>query len=138
MLNQVRAKYLVVGGLALNLHGVLRATKDIDLLIPRDIKNTDKILTALEGLTFGVSRELSAEEVSQKPITIVGDNPRVDLLTIAHKVKFEEAKKTALSAQIQKIKVPYVDYATLVKTKQTGRTQDKADLELLAKIKGRK
>ncbi len=135
LLNQEGAKYLVIGGLALNLHGIIRATKDIDLLIPKDIKNTEKILKALEGLTYGISKELDAEQVSKNPFTIIGDNPRVDLLTVAYRVKYEEAEKTALKAHIQKVRIPYVDHNTLVKTKKTGRLQDQADLELLEKIK---
>lgn len=138
LLNQEGAKYLVIGGLALNLHGIIQATKDVDLLIPKDIKNTKKILKALERLSFGIAKELEAEEVIQKPFTIIGDNPRVDLVTVAAKVKYEDAKKTALQTKIKKIKIPYLDYETLIKTKSTGRLKDKADVEILKKLGKRK
>ena len=134
LLNKQRAKYLVVGGLACNLHGLIRATKDIDVLIPKDEKNTEKILAALGELPFGVAKELDIKEVSEKPMTIVGDIPRVDLLTVANTVKYEQAEKTALQARISHVLIPYVDYPTLVKTKQTDRLQDKADLEQLEKL----
>jgi len=137
LLNENNVKYLIVGGMALNLHGVIRATKDIDVLIPRDRKNTEKALKALSGLFFGVASELDAETVSQKPITIIGDIPRVDLLTVANKVRYEQAQKTALRTKINKVTVPYVDYATFIKTKQIDRLQDKADLEVLKQIKGK-
>jgi hypothetical protein len=135
LLNSQKAKYLVIGGLACNLHGLIRATKDIDLLIPKDEKNTELVLKALSQLTFGIARELDAKEVTNKPFTIVGDIPRVDLVTVANKIKYEKALPSSLKARISTISIPYVDYETLKKTKATGRLQDQADLEQLRKIK---
>lgn len=43
-------RYVVVGGLALNLHGVERATMDIDLAISLDEANLGRAVTALSGL----------------------------------------------------------------------------------------
>ncbi|HCU25362.1 MAG TPA: hypothetical protein DF383_10105, partial [Deltaproteobacteria bacterium] len=63
LLNEQGAEYLVVGGFACNLHGLIRATRDIDLLIPRDVANTEKVLAALRDLTFGFAGELDAEEI---------------------------------------------------------------------------
>lgn len=135
LLNKRGAKYLIIGGFALSLHGFIRATKDIDLLIPQDVTNTQTILEALkEGLVFGIAAEMDAEEVTHKPITIIGDTPRVDLLTVASRVKYQEAKGGALETRVDGVRIPYVDLKTLVKTKQTGRLQDKADIERLKKI----
>lgn len=134
LLNKERAKYLVIGAHALTLHGIVRATTDVDILIPKDMKNTEKILKALEGLGFGISKELDADEVSKKPWTIIGDIPRVDLLTVACRVKYEDAFLTALKTKIDGVNVPYVDYQTLVRTKQTDRLQDKADIQRLKEI----
>lgn len=135
LLNDEGARYLVVGGIACNLHGLIRATKDIDILIPRDVANTEKVLHALGHLTFGISRELEAETVTKKPFTIIGDTPRVDILTVAKRTRYEDATKTALKTTIDNIAIPYVDYETLKRTKDTDRLQDKADMERLAEIK---
>ncbi|MDL1871490.1 hypothetical protein FBR05_04730 [Deltaproteobacteria bacterium PRO3] len=132
LLNRKRAKYLLIGGWACNLHGLIRGTKDIDLLIPRDVANTKKILDALGGLTWGIARELDAEEVARKPFTIVGDTPRVDLLTQGGgRVRYEDAAPTALKVVIDGVRVPYVDVETLIRTKSTDRLQDKVDIERL-------
>lgn len=134
LLNREHARYIVIGAMALALHGLIRATRDVDLLIPKNVENTRKILKALENLFFGMSGELDAEEVSRKPWTIIGDIPRVDLLTVAAKIKYEEAAKTALQTVIEGVRIPYVDSKTLIKTKNTDRLQDKADVERLMKI----
>lgn len=132
LLNRKRAKYLLIGGWACNLHGLIRGTKDIDLLIPKDVANTEKILSALANLPWGIARELNAEEVVRKPFTIIGDLPRVDLLTQGGgRVRYEDAEPTALKALIDGVRLPYVDVETLIRTKRTDRLQDRADVERL-------
>ena len=43
------------------LHGRMRATKDIDVLVPRDVDNMRQLLAALEALPMGLTRELIAK-----------------------------------------------------------------------------
>ena len=50
LLNRRRARYLVAGGVAANLHGSVRATRDVDILVPKDRANTERILKALAEL----------------------------------------------------------------------------------------
>ena len=44
LLNRRRARYLITGGVAANLHGSVRATKDVNLLIPKDAANARRLL----------------------------------------------------------------------------------------------
>lgn len=131
LLNRHRARYLVAGGVAANLHGSVRATRDVDLLIPRDVPNARRVLTALAALTWGIARELDAEDVVRKPFTIVGDDPRVDLLTVAATVTFEAAWPRRRVRRIEGTRVPYLSLDDLLRSKQTGRPSDEADLEVL-------
>lgn len=135
LLNEAKVRYVVVGGFALALHGVVRATKDIDVLIEPTLANARRALRALEGLSFGIARELDPAEVIAKPITIVGDDPRVDLLTIAWSVRYADAAPRMLTARIDDVDIPYADLDTLIQTKQTGRLQDRADAETLEELK---
>lgn len=41
-LEEHKVRYLLVGGLAMNLHGVPRMTMDIDLVIALDTKNLER------------------------------------------------------------------------------------------------
>jgi len=135
LLNDAGVKYLIVGGFALALHGLVRATKDIDILIEPSVDNVARALKALEGLRWGVSRELDPSDVATKPITIIGDDPRVDLLTLAWSVRYADAAPTVLKVDIEGVPVPYADLDTLIRTKQTGRFQDRADVESLEQVK---
>ncbi len=131
LLNAHRARYLVAGGVAANLHGSVRATAGIDLLIPRDVANASRVLAALGKLTWGIARELRPEDVVAKPFTIVGDDPRVDLLTVAASVKFDEAWPRRAVRRIEGVRIPYLGLRDLIRSKQTGRPSDEADLEVL-------
>ncbi len=135
LLNDAGVKYVIVGGFAVALHGVVRATKDIDVLIEPTLKNARRALKALEGLTWGISRELDPADVVAKPITIIGDDPRVDLLTLAWSVRYADAAPKATKVDIDGVEVPFADLDTLIRTKQTDRYQDKADVESLEQVR---
>ena len=121
--------------MAANLHGSVRATKDVDLLIPRDVANAQRVLDALGKLPIGISRELDAEQVASRPFTIVGDMPRVDLLTVACTVTFEQAWPNRVVRRIDGVRVPYLGRTDLIRSKQTGRPSDLADIEVLSVLK---
>ncbi len=131
LLNAHSVRYILAGGVAANLHGSVRATKDVDVLIPKDLDNTKRLLDALSELPYAVARELDAAQVVEKPITIVGDDPRVDVLTVAWTVDYEQAERTRELRTILGVPVPYLSRADLIQSKQTGRPSDLADIEAL-------
>ena len=133
LLNRRRVRYLIAGGIAANLHGSVRATKDVDVLVPREAANMQRLLDALAALPYGIAGELDAEAMARKPVTIVGDDPRVDVLTVAWSVTFEQAWPKRLVRRIRGVRVPYLSRQDLIRSKQTGRAQDRADLEMLEK-----
>lgn len=49
-LEQARVRYVVAGGFAVNLHGFLRFTKDLDLLIDLDPSNATQAMQVLASL----------------------------------------------------------------------------------------
>jgi predicted nucleotidyltransferase len=131
LLNEAGVKYVIVGGHAVAYHGVVRATKDIDVLIEPTVENASRALRALEGLTWGIARELDPAEIASNPLTVIGDDPRVDLLTLAWSVRYADAAPRAVRDEIDGVEVPFADLETLIQSKQTGRLQDQADVESL-------
>jgi hypothetical protein len=134
LLNRHRVRYLLAGGVAANLHGSVRATRDVDILVPKDRPNMERLLTALAELPYGIAQELSADEVLRKPVTIVGDDPRVDILTVAWTVSYEKAVRTRRVRIIEGVRIPYLALDQLVESKRTGRAQDLADIETLRRL----
>jgi hypothetical protein len=61
-LNAAGVRYLIVGGLAVNAHGYLRATVDLDLVIQLRRDNVLDGLKTLEGLGYAPRIPVSAEQ----------------------------------------------------------------------------
>jgi hypothetical protein len=93
----------------------------------------ERLVRALGELPYRVARELDPDVLVNKLITIVGDDPRVDVLTIAWTVTFDQAYPNRIVRRIQGTRVPYLALTDLVASKQTGRPSDLADIETLTK-----
>ena len=93
------------------------------------------MLAALGDLGFGLAGECLAEEVASKPVTTIGDLPRVDILTVAWTVRFPEAVEQATTFELEDVPIPTASIEHLIASKRTGRLQDAADIELLEEIR---
>jgi len=136
-LNRAKSRYLVIGGIACILHGYARATDDIDILIERTEENADRVLKALAALGYGFAREWTATEILKRQITIIGDDPRVDIFTVAWSVKYEQAASRSDTVNVAGVRIPLIGIDDLIATKRTGRLQDAADIEVLEEIRRR-
>jgi hypothetical protein len=58
-LHAAGVEHVLIGGLAVNAHGVIRATKDVDICPNPDIANLKRLATLLEDLSV---RQLGVEE----------------------------------------------------------------------------
>ena len=135
LLNQHRARYVLIGASALQLWGTTRATRDIDILIEATPENARHVLEALEHFGFGFAKEWLAEEVARKPVTVIGDSPRVDIFTLAWSVRYPEAARDAATFAVEGVDIPTASIDHLIASKRTGRLQDAADIEVLEEIK---
>jgi predicted nucleotidyltransferase len=134
-LNVAGARYLVIGGIACILHGYVRATTDIDVLIERTPDNAERVLAGLAETEYGFAREWSSAQLLVRPITVVGDDPGVDIFTTAWTVNYEDVIGRGKSALVEGVTIPFIGLDDLIATKRTGRLQDAADIEMLEEIK---
>jgi len=139
-LQSAGARFLVVGAHAMAVHGVPRATGDLDIWIERDPANADRVWRAL-GL-FGAPAEalgVSRLDLEKPNIVIqIGLPPRrIDLLTDITGVAFSEAWENRVTHAIGEVGVPFLGRAMLLRNKRaTGRLKDLADLESLGESTG--
>ena len=136
-LNRAKARYLVIGGIACILHGYARATDDIDILIERTEENADRVLKALATLGYGFARAWTATEILKRQITVIGDDPRVDIFTVAWSIKYAQAAPRSDTVAVAGVRIPLIGIDDLIATKRTGRLQDAADIEVLEEIRRR-
>lgn len=140
-LNNNGVDYIVVGGIALLLHGVVRATEDIDIFIKPTADNIVKTKKALKSIW----NDNAIEEISETDL--LGDYPAlrygppddsisVDILTrLGDAITFNDLKFEII--EIEGIKANVATIKTLINMKKnTVRLQDKADVEALRNLYG--
>ncbi len=128
-------RFLVVGAYALAVHGVPRATGDIDVWLEPEPENAERAWRALQ--TFGAP--VAALGLSQadlrKPDRViqVGLPPRrIDLLTGISGVGFAAAWETRVVHEVDGLPLPFLDREALLQNKRaTGRAKDLLDAETL-------
>ena len=134
-LDGARADYVVVGAYALAVHGIPRATGDIDILVRPAADNAARVHAAL--LRFGAPLAAHGIEAAafETPDVVyqLGLPPRrIDLLTSISGVAFEEAIGTAVVLEIAGLRVPFLGREALLRNKRAaGRDKDLLDVKLL-------
>jgi len=134
-LNEQRARYVVVGSRALQLWGSSRATRDVDILIEPMTANAARVVSALSKLGYGDGGDWLAKEILANKATIIGDNPKLDILTVAWTVHFRDAHAGATTFTLEGVDIPTMSLEHLIVSKRTGRLQDAADIEVLEEIR---
>lgn len=134
-LNSEEARYIVVGASAMQLWGTTRATRDIDILIDPTEENAARVLSALSQLGFGMASDYMPRDVISRVVTMIGDIPNVDILTRAWNVLWSEASPRATSFEVEGVLIPTASLEDLIASKQTGRLQDDADIEVLEEMR---
>jgi hypothetical protein len=136
-LSDENVKYLLIGAYALAAHGYPRATMDIDIWVMPSSQNADAVMRALRR--FGAPLHHLTKKDLQMDGTIfqIGVAPRrIDILTTASGLRFEEAFSRSLSVNIEGIQVHIPSRDDLIRNKRaSGRTKDLADAEALESLK---
>lgn len=146
-LNKAKVKYLVVGGVAVNLHGYVRFTGDLDLLLTLDkenLSNMDKVMKKLkysERLPVPVSALNNKEQVKkwlkEKNLKAYTFNPpknnllQIDII-IEDSLKFNSFNNRKTTKTIGGLKIPIVSIADIIKMKKrANREKDILDLKVI-------
>ncbi|MEW5767678.1 MAG: DUF6036 family nucleotidyltransferase [bacterium] len=136
-LSDEKVKFLLVGAYALAAHGYPRATMDIDIWVMPSPQNADAVLRALRR--FGAPLHTLTKEDLQKDGIVfqIGVAPRrIDIITAASGLQFEETYGRSLSVNIEGIEVHIPSIDDLIRNKRAvGRTKDLADAEVLESLK---
>jgi hypothetical protein len=90
-LNSRGVKYVVIGGVGAILHGVPRATFDLDLLIEASPENAAKLLEAFLEARLGTADMITPSGLLTQEITVFNDRVRIDVQTSTPGLTFSEA-----------------------------------------------
>ena len=126
-LNRNGARYVLIGGYAMILHGAGRATMDIDFLVDDDPANVARVKMALAVLADNAAAEVADDDVRAYTVVRVADEVIVDLLGKACDVDYADAIRDAESHDLGDVPVRLASKPTLIRTKRTWRDRDAAD-----------
>ncbi len=146
-----KVKYLVVGGLSVNLYGVPRVTQDIDIVIAMDRENVLKITSLLKELGYVPRLPVNPDDLAN-PDKVVdwiengnlkafsfyhkNENYKVIDIVLVHPLDFEKSFKSRTVKRAKDIDIYLASIDDVVKMKEfSGRPQDLSDIEMLNKVR---
>jgi predicted nucleotidyltransferase len=151
-LNDAGIRYLVVGGVAVNLHGYRRFTADVDILLALDTENLEKMTKLMHSLGY-IERlpvqlkaltdpELVKKFLEEKGMTaytfLSNTKERIDIDILAAKsLEYAEYAKNSLQLDIEdSVKVPVIGLNDLIALKkEANRAKDMEDIKILLELK---
>jgi hypothetical protein len=123
---------MTIGGIAAILHGVPRATFDLDILIKATPENAQKLLDALLNAGFGTASLATAEQILTHEITISRDRVQLDVQTMTPGIKFEEVWERREIMQYKQQEFYILSRDDLIASKRAaGKPKDLEDVRLL-------
>lgn len=126
-------QFALVGGLACVLHGHVRATEDVDIVVDASAANIARLIDVLSDWEEGWGGTLTAEDFPIEPgaVRIVESFP-LDVFTEMSGLTWAEIREHVLWWRSPEFSVPYVDLPVLIATKRLSvRSKDQEDVRVL-------
>ncbi len=146
-LQQNNIRYAVAGGVALVLHGVVRFTADLDLIVDLEQENLGRFLQTMTGLGYRPRnpvktgdlldpsiRESWKREKGMVVFSFIDPSQPMTMIDvfIEEKIPFREVMQEIVRMEARGITIPVVSLKQLKRLKRVaGRPQDLADIEAL-------
>lgn len=130
-LNDAGVRYILIGGFAVILHGYVRGTKDIDLLVDPSENNVLKIKKALSSLPDNAISLIQNDEIEKYSVVRIADEFVIDLMEKACGIDYNTASKEIEFREIDGVKIPIPKKELLLRMKDTIRPSDKTDANFI-------
>jgi hypothetical protein len=136
-LNKSKIKYLVVGGIAVNLYGLIRLTRDLDLMIDISEENLAKFVHLMKALGYGTKLSVSEwqDKVAIAFRNAKDESKQIDIF-MKNPIDFGDAYKKRKIFKLGRTEVACVGFEDLLKMKEiAGRDRDLIDMGYLKKYR---
>ncbi len=143
-------KYLIVGGLAVNLYGVPRLTQDIDIIIATDKDNILRINRILKELGYVPRLPVNPDDMADKEklkewteernmkafsFRNKKEEYKVIDIVLVHPLDFGISYKHKVVKKAADVEIFLASVEDIIKMKEaSGREQDTSDIEMLRKV----
>lgn len=145
-----RVRYLIVGAVAINLHGVPRMTADLDLMVDMTESNLRSFVETVTGLGYRPRVPVRAEAILDATtrrewqetksmvmftwIHSARPYEEVDLF-LENPIDFETAYVHRKDLPVDDFTIPLARISDLITLKRlAGREQDRSDIEALSRL----
>jgi len=131
-----KVEYAVVGGVAVNAHGYVRATNDLDVFIRPTEDNARAAFNALLALGVPLEGLQPSDLLDEEDNLRFGpEDDHIDILASIGEMRFDQVWRNRIETEIEGVSVPFISKPDLIENKlQVGRLRDLADAEELALI----
>lgn len=135
-LNENDVEYVLVGGMAVILHGYVRGTGDMDIWVNKTKDNYKKLVKAFNQ--FGMPVFDMTEKAflgNEFDVWGIGVQPvRIEIMTAVKGLNFEETYKLSQFYDEEEIKIRFIHLNHLIEAKKAaGRFRDLDDIDQLTK-----
>jgi hypothetical protein len=134
--NERNVEYILVGGMAVILHGYVRTTGDMDVWVNRTKENYQKIAEAFSDFGMSLFDMTESNFLSDRfDVWSFGVSPvKIELLTTVKGLNFDEAFKNAQFYTEEGISIRFLHLNNLIQSKRaSGRHKDLDDIDQLDK-----
>ena len=138
LLNKHEVDYLLIGGVAVNLHGYHRSTGDFDVFIGSTTENKQKLVAAIEEFGYDPYeyQERAIDEITMFTLGERDGKGHIELTNRIAGITFEEAFQRVQIKEVEGIMVKFFHYDDLIRSKlAASRFKDLSDVENLREIK---
>ncbi len=117
-------EFLLIGGIAVALHGYPRATQDLDVWISRTEENAQRVVDAVRAFGFDLPTLRPDLFLARDRIVRMGEPPlRIELLGDIDGVEFADCARRAVTFAIGDAEIPVIALADLRRNKQPRRAR---------------
>ena len=150
-LNRAQVRYLVVEGVAVVLHGYLRTTADLDLIVQLEAENVLRAARALGELQYRprapvpaeafADREVREQWIREKGRAVFSPwspaHPTLEIdLFVTEPFEFDAVYSRALRVPLKRTEVTVIGLEDLIALKrQVGRPRDAEDIAALESLR---
>ncbi len=149
-IEKAKVRYLVVGGIAVNLHGIIRPTKDIDFVVYLEKQNLLRFLKLMTRLGYRPKVPVKATDfadpekrkdwIKNKNMIVFSFYHEKDLMKVIdvfvkHPLPFESMYKRRELVKVGRMNISVIGVRDLIKLKQkANRLQDISDIRALKQV----
>ena len=132
LLNKHVVAYLIVGGYAVNYHGYVRSTFDLDVWVNNTNKNIQRLIAAIEEFGYDANKLKSISFKDTIVFHFGDEKQKIEILSQIIGVSFDDADSKKEVITIENVVISILDLNSLLRNKLlSGRYKDWDDYEKL-------